>query len=65
VIVLIIGRHTHPFLEKPEVFTDDEGKITHVNQVGFAGIHLGRIDYHFDKHFVKVDSQNQRIDVVG
>lgn len=64
-IDLIIGGHTHTFLEQPEVFTDDEGKTTLVNQVGFAGIHLGRIDYHFDKHFVQVETQNRRLDVVG
>lgn len=64
-IDLIIGGHTHTFLDQPEVFTDDEGFKTLVNQVGFAGIHLGRIDYHFDKHFVKVTTQTQRLDVVG
>lgn len=46
-IDLIIGGHTHTFLDKPfEVFHVD-GRITRVVQAGFGGIRLGRIDYNF------------------
>jgi 5'-nucleotidase len=44
-IDLIIGGHTHTFMEEPEVVTGPNGQITLINQVGFGGINLGRIDY--------------------
>ncbi|WP_084299276.1 bifunctional metallophosphatase/5'-nucleotidase [Dyadobacter tibetensis] len=48
-IDLIIGGHTHTFLKQPEDIVNTDGKITTVNQVGFAGINLGRIDYYFNR----------------
>ncbi|PRX54503.1 bifunctional metallophosphatase/5'-nucleotidase [Flagellimonas meridianipacifica] len=45
---LIIGGHTHTFLDKPEVRTNKLGNPVLVNQVGCFGIHLGRIDFYFD-----------------
>jgi 5'-nucleotidase len=54
-IDLIIGGHTHTFLEKPTVEYNLGGKITLVNQVGWAGVQLGRVDFYVgDK--VKSDS---------
>lgn len=47
-IDLIIGGHTHTFLEKPTVVRNKKNKITLVNQVGWAGINLGRIDYYMN-----------------
>ena len=47
-IDLIIGGHTHTFMEVPEDVKNLDGKITTINQVGFAGINLGRIDYYFE-----------------
>lgn len=47
-IDLIIGGHTHSFLDVPEDVKNLDGKITTINQVGFAGINLGRIDYYFE-----------------
>lgn len=44
-IDLIIGGHTHTFLAKPTLVTNLKGTQTIVNQVGFAGINLGRIDF--------------------
>ena len=44
-IDLIIGGHTHTFLNQPDVVTNDDGHSTLINQVGFGGINLGRIDY--------------------
>ncbi|MBS9766283.1 MAG: metallophosphatase [Flavobacteriaceae bacterium] len=41
---IILGGHTHTLLEKPEKHTDKEGKTVLINQVGWAGIALGRID---------------------
>lgn len=48
-IDLIIGGHTHTFLEKPLVYTNKKGRDVLVNQVGFGGILLGRIDFEFSK----------------
>lgn len=47
-IDLIIGGHTHTFLDKPSVIENLEGKKVLVNQVGWAGINVGRIDFYFD-----------------
>jgi 5'-nucleotidase len=48
-IDLIIGGHTHTFMDQPEDVKNLDGQITTINQVGFAGINLGRIDYFFEK----------------
>ena len=45
---LIIGGHTHTFLDKPTVTKNADGKNILVNQVGCYGINLGRIDFYFD-----------------
>ncbi len=50
-IDLIIGGHTHTFLEKPSSVINRDGQITLVNQVGWAGLQLGRIDYNIEKKF--------------
>jgi 5'-nucleotidase len=47
-IDLIIGGHTHTFLPKPDLIKNTLGKEVMVNQVGWAGINLGRIDYTFE-----------------
>ena len=52
-IDLIIGGHTHTFLDKPTVATNLDGKEVLVNQVGCYGINLGRIDFYFDKNKAK------------
>jgi 5'-nucleotidase len=48
-IDLIIGGHTHTFLDKPTILKNIEGKDVLVNQVGCYGINLGRIDFYFDE----------------
>jgi 5'-nucleotidase len=48
-IDLIIGGHTHTFLKKPTVTKNAIGKNVLVNQVGFAGLNLGRIDFYLDE----------------
>lgn len=47
-IDLIIGGHTHTFLKKPTVTKNILGENMLINQVGWAGINLGRIDFYFD-----------------
>ena len=47
-IDLIIGGHTHTFLEKPTVLKNLDNKEVLVNQVGCYGVNLGRIDFYLD-----------------
>ena len=53
-IDLIIGGHTHTFLDKPTVLKNADGKDVLVNQVGCYGINLGRIDFYFDNDVSKI-----------
>jgi 5'-nucleotidase len=46
---LIIGGHTHTFLEKPTIVANGNGDDVLVNQVGCYGIYLGRIDFYFEE----------------
>ena len=41
---IIIGGHTHTFLDKPVIVNNLNGLPVVVNQVGWAGINLGRLD---------------------
>lgn len=45
---LIIGGHTHTFLEKPSLVKNAVEETVLVNQVGCFGLNLGRIDFYFD-----------------
>jgi len=47
-IDIIIGGHTHTFLEKGVVIQNKEGKSVVINQVGYGGLQLGRIEVEFD-----------------
>ena len=47
-IDLIIGGHTHTFLDEPKVIRNKKGKEVLINQVGWAGLRLGRLDFIFD-----------------
>ena len=49
-IDLIIGGHTHTFFEKPLTYKNVSGNDVIVNQVGWAGIVLGRMDFEFSKN---------------
>jgi 5'-nucleotidase len=43
-IDIILGGHTHTFLEKPVVLPNKSGKDVVINQVGYGGLYLGRLD---------------------
>lgn len=49
-IDLIIGGHTHTFLDAPVVETNLQGKQVLINQVGWAGVVLGRLDVFFERN---------------
>lgn len=46
-IDIILGGHTHTFLEKPVTVMNAIGNDVTINQVGWAGLRLGRLDYLF------------------
>lgn len=46
---LIIGGHTHTFMDAPAVEKNKSGSDVLINQVGWAGIVLGRLDFGFSK----------------
>ncbi len=48
-IDLIIGGHTHTFMDEPVKIVNKYGKEVLVTQAGWAGLRLGRIDFHFSK----------------
>ncbi|ALM50405.1 5'-nucleotidase [Flavobacterium psychrophilum] len=48
-IDLIIGGHTHTFLNKPYIEKNTEGKEVLVNQVGCYGLNLGQINFYFEQ----------------
>lgn len=50
-IDIIIGGHTHTFLEQPEVVQNTVGAPVYVGQVGWAGTVLGRMDIWFEKNY--------------
>lgn len=53
-IHLVIGGHTHTFLDEPTQLKNLDDETVLVNQVGWAGVNLGRIDFHMDsKSFAK------------
>ncbi len=61
---LIIGGHTHTFLNEPDSIKNKSGKETLVNQVGFAGINLGRIDYCFSSKSLERFTYSSALEVI-
>ena len=63
-IDLILGGHTHTFLPEPQTFVNKSGKNVMVNQVGWAGLLLGKINFYFDKNkkVKNISWNNQVID---
>ena len=46
---IIIGGHTHTFFDEPVVVKNRMNRGILVNQVGWAGIRLGKIDCYFER----------------
>jgi 5'-nucleotidase len=62
-IDLVIGGHTHTFLNAPVLFKNKKGIDVIVNQVGWAGINLGRLDFDFTRFSNKKLSGSSSITV--
>lgn len=56
-IDIILGGHTHTFLETPVIMKNAAGENVLINQVGYAGLYLGRIDL--------ICSRDNRFEVAG
>jgi 5'-nucleotidase len=59
-IDLIIGGHTHTFLDKPTIEKNLNGNDVVINQVGCYGLNLGRIDFYLSND-KKLVSQSKSI----
>ncbi len=62
-IDLIIGAHTHTFLDTPLEYENSDQKKVLVAQVGWAGIKLGRIDFVFERKTKKKASEGYSIKI--
>jgi 5'-nucleotidase len=49
-IDLILGGHTHTFLKAPNLLANRDNNPVTINQVGWAGILLGRLDIYFERN---------------
>ena len=49
-IDLILGGHTHTFMSEPDIQMNKKGEEVVINQAGWAGIMLGRLDVFFEKN---------------
>ncbi len=58
-INLIIGGHTHTFLNQPILKQNSEKKEVLIAQVGWAGIKIGKIDYLFSHKKVLKDTSGR------
>ena len=60
-IDIIIGGHSHTFLDKPVIYKNTEGKNVVINQVGAYGINLGRIDFYLSSDKKYIDQEKNII----
>ena len=60
-IDLIIGGHTHTFLDEPTLETNTIGKSVLVNQVGCFGLYVGKVDFYFEPEGTFFSSQSLRV----
>jgi 5'-nucleotidase len=49
-IDIILGGHTHTFMDKPDFYRNKNGDYVIVHQVGWAGLRLGKIQITFERN---------------
>lgn len=65
-IDLIIGGHTHTFMDQPEWVSNPSGSQSIVTQMGHNGIRLGRIDISLNQYFEnKTDGISSEFYTIG
>lgn len=47
-IDIILGGHSHTFLQKPDILTNLDGRKVVVNQVGYGGVNVGKVTVGID-----------------
>lgn len=52
---LIVGGHTHSFIDRPIVLNNALGKSVIINQAGWAALEVGRLEFIFDRSGKKSD----------
>lgn len=52
---IILGGHTHTFFDNPLVLKNSKNKDVLVNQVGWGGVYLGRIDIDVESGFFQAE----------
>ena len=60
-IDLIIGGHTHTFLDEPTVETNRIGKSVLINQVGCYGLYVGKVDFYWEPEGTFFSSQSLKV----
>lgn len=60
-IDIIIGGHTHTFMDKPDIRKNTKGQEVLIHQAGWAGVRLGRIDVFFEKNLNKNQLSTQTV----
>jgi 5'-nucleotidase len=62
-IDLILGGHTHTFMEKPYIIKGPGNWETLIHQVGWSGIILGRLDFTFSRNLNKTLALSTSVEV--
>lgn len=62
-IDLILGGHTHTFLDEPGEFWNKKGHLVIVNQAGWGGIMLGRLDIRWSRRRKLANPHNTMLKV--
>jgi 5'-nucleotidase len=62
-IDLILGGHTHTFLDTPVAFKNILGNEVLVAQTGWGGIRLGRIDYFIEKKSRRISKKSSTVKI--
>lgn len=60
-IDIILGGHTHTFLDQPVEVKNKRGNRTIINQVGWAGLRLGRLDMEFTSEKKSFSTKSQSV----
>lgn len=63
-IEVIIGGHTHTFIDAPYRYRNREGKEVLVAQTGWAGLNLGRIDFFYEKKNRKMSASGHTVEIL-
>lgn len=58
---IILGGHTHTFLKCPKIIEKKSKNFVIINQVGWGGINLGKLDIYFNKVTKKMEKNTHNL----